>query len=194
MPPPADKAETGLEPAAGLRVAQNNLVPRHLTRNEGGKHAYLQSGSRVRIRRSLDGLQRRSAPCRSVANQRGSDEIDGCRQIGSGPRGVLGTLASSRLAGSLLGMDPGTRRLRLRILQTLLPRISLAALALFVKPKFRKPGKRQSHSKTSRRLPDHCPRAMATSSLAKTLRWSTSLTSLLVSVADRATHGDLCDT
>jgi len=56
MPPPADKAETGLEPAAGLRVAQNNLVPRHLTRNEGGKHAYLQSGSRVRIRRSLDGL------------------------------------------------------------------------------------------------------------------------------------------
>ena len=139
-------------------------------------------------------LQRRSAPCGSVANQRGSYEIDGCGQFGSGPMGVLGTLASSRLAGSLLGMDPGTRRLRLRILQTLLPRISLAALALFVKPKFRKPGKRQSHSKTSRRLPDHCPRAMATSSLAKTLRWSTSLTSLLVSVADRATHGDLCDT
>jgi hypothetical protein len=86
--------------------AQNNFVPRHLTRNEGGKHAYLQSRPRVRIRRSLDGLQRRSAPCGSVANQRGRYEIDGCGQIGSGPMGVPGTLASSRLAGSLLGMDP----------------------------------------------------------------------------------------
>src|SRR5258706_16303252 len=104
---------------------QSSLVPRHLTPNDGGKHAYLQSGLRVRIRRSLDGLQRRFAPCGTVADQRGSYEIDGCGQFDSSPVG----LASSRLAGSLVGKKPGTRGLRLRILQTLL-RIPLAALAL----------------------------------------------------------------
>jgi hypothetical protein len=107
---------------------QSNLVPRHLTPNDGGKHAYLQSGLRVRIRRSLDGLQRRFAPCGTVADQRGSYEINGCGQLDSSPVG----LGSSRLAGSLVGKKPGTRGLRLRILQTLL-RIPLAALALLVK-------------------------------------------------------------
>ena len=58
---------------------QSNLVPRHLTPNDGGKHAYyLQSGLRVRIRRSLDGLQRRFAPCGTATDQLGSHEIDGC--------------------------------------------------------------------------------------------------------------------
>jgi hypothetical protein len=53
------------------------------------KHAYLQIGFRMRIRRSRDGLQRRFAPCGSIANQRGSDEIDGCGQFDSGPVGRL---------------------------------------------------------------------------------------------------------
>jgi hypothetical protein len=35
----------------------------------------------MRIRRSLDGLQRRFAPCGTIADQRGSDEIDGCGQF-----------------------------------------------------------------------------------------------------------------
>ena len=111
---------------------QSSLVPRHLTPNDGGKHAYyLESGLRVRIRRSLDGLQRRFAPCGTVADQRGSYEIDGYGQFDSSPVG----LASSRLAGSLVGKKPGTRGLRLRILQTLL-RIPLAAVALMVKRGF----------------------------------------------------------
>jgi hypothetical protein len=72
----------------------------------------------MRIRRSLDGLQRRFAPCGTVTDQRGSDEIDGCGRFDSDPVG-LETLASRRLTGSLLGMDPRTRGLRLRIPQTL---------------------------------------------------------------------------
>jgi hypothetical protein len=82
-------------------------VPKHLAPNDGGKHAYLQSGLRMRIRRSLDGLQRRFAPRGSIADQRGSDEIDGCGQFDSGPVGRLGIQRFRRLGSSRLGV--GTR-------------------------------------------------------------------------------------
>jgi hypothetical protein len=73
----ADEVQLVWNPAAGQRV-ESNIVPRHLTPNDGGKRAYPQNSLRMRIRRSLDGLQRRFAPCSTVTDQRGSYEIDGC--------------------------------------------------------------------------------------------------------------------
>ncbi len=108
--PDRRKAELAWNLAAGLYVVR--LVLRHLTPNGGGRHAYRPNGLRMRPQRSRDGLRRRFAPCCTVTDQLGSDEIDGYGQFDSGPVG----LASWRLAGSFMGMDPGTRRLRLRTL------------------------------------------------------------------------------
>ena len=53
----------------------------------GGELAHPQNGICRRIRRSLDGRQRRDASCGSVADQRGKHEINGCRQFDPGPVG-----------------------------------------------------------------------------------------------------------
>ena len=121
-------------PAAGLEIVCPEQPRFEAHTHDGEKDAHPQMGIRLRIRRRLDGLQRRFAPSGTVANQRGSHEFN---DWGKSNPGALGVLASSRLAGSLLGMEPGTRGLRLRILQALL-RTSLA-LALFVRRRFWKP-------------------------------------------------------
>jgi len=55
----------------------------------------------VGIRRSLDGRQRRDASCRSVADQRGKHEIDGCRQFDPGRVGRLARRGGHKCAACL---------------------------------------------------------------------------------------------
>jgi hypothetical protein len=62
-------------PAAGFQIPPTaGLVKEGPAPLEGAMPGHL----RMRTRRSFDGLQRRFAPCGTVADQPGSYEIDGC--------------------------------------------------------------------------------------------------------------------